>query len=147
MAETQNKLEQHTSQAQQLLKQIAEHLEYLGYSVEMSSASTVIARSTTKFNVRVRMFRSGFLFQSLIAMDKELVEKDVLAYFTLINKLNAQAGLLRFYDDEYSSLYCEYWHPGTYEKTTFGAFVELFNADIQGLLFEKVKEIGKFTKN
>lgn len=147
MAETQDKHALHTAEGGRLLKQISDHMEFLGYSVELSSSNTLIARSPTKFNVRVRWFRGGFLFQSLVAMDKGHIENDLVAYLEMINKLNAQAGLLRFYDDEHSSLYCECWHPGIYDKPKFGDFMEKFNADLQGLLFEKVKDIDKFTKD
>ena len=114
-----------------ILDDMVTHLQFLGYEVERDG-DLVKAKHRTRVNILLRDFRGGVLLTSIFGC-KDDAKTHSLAYLDLINRLNQQATVLRFYADKDSDFFMEAWHPGTYDRELFGSFLNLWDEDIARL--------------
>jgi len=109
------------------LEQIVTHLQFLGYEVSRDGDVTR-AKHPRKFNVSIRPLAGGILFTTIFGC-QDNAKRSKLGYLEMINSLNANAAIARFYADKDSDLFIEAWHPDYYERASFGAFMQIWDRD------------------
>jgi len=123
-----------------VLDQMSTHLEFLGYEVTRDEEK-VRARHARNADLVLRPFEGGILFTSIFGC-KDEARKNRVGYLSLINSLNQKAAVVRFYADEESDLFIEAWHPNSYDRVSFGHFMDLVNGDIDHLF--TAPDVGRF---
>jgi hypothetical protein len=113
------------------LDQIVTHLQFLGFQVERDD-NIVKARHATKVNILLRDFRGGVLLTSIFGC-KDYAKRARLEYLDFVNLMNQKAAVIRFYADKDSDFFMEAWYPGTYDRSLFGSFLDLWDEDITRL--------------
>ncbi len=109
------------------IEQMTTHLEFLGYEVSRDGDLTK-ARHPRRFNMVVRPLAGGVLFTAIFGASDNAT-RDRLGYLEMINALNANAGIARFYADKDADLFIEAWHPDYYDRADFGVFLEKLERD------------------
>jgi len=107
-------------------KEMCSHLEFLGY--EVAHEGDLVARHDVHLNFLMRPLAGGILLAALVG-GGDRAKRDRPGYLDFINSLNARARVARFYADEDSDLCIEAWYPDHYERSGFGAFMEVWNRD------------------
>ncbi|MDI7275849.1 MAG: hypothetical protein QME94_07710 [Anaerolineae bacterium] len=107
--------------------QMGTHLQFLGYDVSHEDERT-IARHPQKLNFSMKSYGRGVLFTAIMSGSKN-AQRNKPKYLEFINTLNTKAAVVRFYADEDCDLFLEAWYPDRYERTEFGALMELWERD------------------
>jgi hypothetical protein len=107
--------------------ELSQHLEFLGYTVtEEPENDRIVAKHQRNYNFTVKSFRGGLLLTTFLTMNTPL-GADRERVLEVVNKLNADAEVVRYYLDSDEDLAIEGWFPGAYDKTDFGLFLENYN--------------------
>ncbi len=123
--------------------QIMEHLEILGYDVNMDTKH-IKARHKKYLNIFLKKYRDGILVTAFFGSSKyAAAHRD--AYLRLVNKLNRDAAAARYYVDKQGDLRIEGYYPGPYHKKNFTAFIDTFNLE-KANLSDKLDTLKKFLK-
>ena len=114
---------------------ITKHLEFFGYTVAAKDDGHLECQHPQLVNFNVKPLRGGTLFVTFFATEPDAKKperrKDVLE---LVNEFNANSVLVNFFIDADGDLGASAWFPGRYDKPTFGALVDRWNADIREAL-------------
>jgi hypothetical protein len=104
---------------------IVNHLEFLGYTVTQNNEA-IRAEHATNLSVFIRQYQGGLLVSAFFGgSDYGKSHKD--AWLNLVNTLNEQATVARYYIDSDDDLAIEGYYPGSYRKDSFGVFLDNFN--------------------
>jgi hypothetical protein len=113
-----------------IMDKITNHLEFLGYSIEPITGleGALLAKSNKNLNVVYQEKGYGVLFTHLLTMDKN--KKDKLGMLNAINAYNNKLLVSRSYvTDGVDFIFLEATYPLSYDKTTFGVFVDAIQRD------------------
>ncbi len=122
------------------------HLEFLGYTCQTKPGESGPRLSCkTKESVpdmHIQRKGAGYLitFYRIATDEGRKNEKGMLS---LVNRLNSDAMLARFYRDEAGDLIMEAYYPGSYSKDSFTSFVSAFHDDWKRLTQKFEDELGK----
>ena len=114
-----------------LLTSIKEHLEFAGYTVDLSEDEKprLRAKHALKSNLWIRRFRGGVLFSAFyLSSEAGKSKRDEL--LRLVNIMNEASGISHCYADKPGDLIIEGWYPGTYNRQDFAVFLDNFNEDV-----------------
>jgi hypothetical protein len=106
---------------------MATHLQFLGYEITRED-ERIRAAHPAKLGFSIRPFGNGVLLTSIFGCS-DGAKSQKLTYFELINSLNENARVARFYADDDLDFFIEAWYPDYYHREQFGFFVELWNDD------------------
>jgi hypothetical protein len=109
------------------IDQISNHLEFLGYTVAHEGNITS-AKHNSRLGILMKPLGGGILFTTIFG-GADHAKRDRIGYLELVNSLNNQAAVARFYADKDSDFIIEAWHPDAYDRTAFGVFMETWNRD------------------
>lgn len=129
------------------INSMAEHLEYLGYSIDHDDASgerVFLAVHPDRPKFVFRPFAGGVLFSLGFAINKAKVEANMEGISHFLNQLNKNATVMRCYTDEDSDIMVESYFPDYYEKSGFGVFVDLWQRDVTEVFFDQGEAIENF---
>jgi hypothetical protein len=114
---------------------ITEHLKFFGYEIVKKDDDRLECSHPQLVNFNVKALRGGTLFVTFFTTEPDAKKperrKDVLE---LVNEYNQNSVLVNFFIDGDGDLGASAWFPGRYEKATFGALVDRWNADIREAL-------------
>lgn len=132
--------------SEEIIKTIADHLEYLGYEIKPPPKDLPGVRAVHKsrFDIRVRPLRGGIFFMSSFKAKPEAIEKDELTYLRALNTINLNSSILRVYDDEHKFLVIEAWYPAAYDKATFATFIDRWQKDTDLMVRDKYEFLQNF---
>jgi hypothetical protein len=126
----------------QTMKQICDHLNFLGYEITKENKLTI-----AKHHRKMALFIEESLEIVMIASiftSGEMAKSDKVGYLEFINSLNRDAFLTRVYIGMATNLIFEASFQGIYDKTTFGRFLEILDRDTRGQLNNKFTEASKY---
>jgi hypothetical protein len=107
------------------IKEISEHLEFLGYETSPSGDDGFHATHSVRPNFLARAFNGGCLLSAWYGTTAQAVVNRE-GFLEAINALNAQA---RIYVDKEFDLTVEAFYPVPYERTYFGRFMDMWDRD------------------
>ena len=110
-----------------LLEQIGEHLEKMGYVIEGRGEEIFEAVHESRWNFVFTADVGGVLFRSSIEAKPNASD---LELYDLINEISAEAAVMRLYLDEDRDLALEAWWPPTFDPEAFELFIQGWNRDI-----------------
>jgi len=118
--------------ADSVLQEARTHLEFLGYTVEVSGDWLLVSQPGC-FSWALRDFRGGVLFRKVFPVSEagRAKREAVLAF---ANRLNADASFVRAYVNEPGDVAIEAWYPNLYERRSFGMFVTQLDGDLRAQL-------------
>jgi hypothetical protein len=113
------------------LKAVVNHLEFFGFEIlPRETENAVLAKHNTHGSVFVKAYLGGVLLQQYFRVN-ENVAKDRPGFLEAVNQLNSSARLTTFVagpnDDPH--LRMDGLFLGTYDKKSFGAFLDAFLVD------------------
>ena len=118
------------------LEQASNHLQFLGYEITDSGESK-LARHSEKWNMVFKSYKGGLLFTAyLTGSDYAKNRRNETEYLKLINALNHAASVARFYIDDDQDLVMEAVWPADYDRSQFGAFMDLWDHDTRAQLLQ-----------
>ena len=123
--------------------EIVKHLEFLGYKAEMDSKK-IKAKHSKHFNIFLRKFKGGILVTSFYGATKYAASHRC-EFLELVNTLNSGATAGRFYLDKEGDLVIEGFYPGTYDRKSFGAFIDSYNEERRNLA-KNIKSLELYLK-
>jgi len=123
--------------------EIVKHLEFLGYKATMDSKK-IKAVHSKYFNIFLKKFKGGILVTTYYRATKYAASHRC-EFLKIINKLNREAIAGRYYLDKEGDLVIEGYYPGTYQRTSFGIFIDSFNEE-QRNLAKNLKTLKLFLK-
>jgi len=123
--------------------EIVKHLEFLGYKATMDSKK-IKATHPKHFNIFLKKFRGGILVTAYYGATKYAASHRC-EFLELVNTLNRGATAGRFYLDKDGDLVVEGYYPGTYNRESFGVFIDSFNEERSNLA-KNLKELELFIK-
>ena len=106
------------------------HLEFLGYQVDQVEQG-LRARHPLKVHIVVSYARGGIVVQT--GFPGKVGAESEGPRFALVQKLNQQAWVARFFWSSDGHLLVDAWMPGLYDKARFAALLEAWEHDIQVL--------------
>lgn len=110
-----------------ILKQLAGHLEFLGYDLEHDAENDRWrARHDKYWNFIFGNSVGGVLFRCYLGTEEGATMEQLTKY---TNDLNRDAAVARFYIDSDNDFTFEAWWPRKYEKATFGVFMDAWHHD------------------
>lgn len=121
------------------MEQISQHLEYLGYTISPAEERSFHARHPSKANILVRSFAGGCLITAWYGTTADsLVNRE--GFLEVLNSLNAQAIVSRYYvDKEYDFAVETFFHP-PYDRSSFAQFMDLWDRDFARMLESDVDQ-------
>lgn len=114
------------------LDQMKTHLEFLGYQISQDE-KRIMAHHNTKCDFTIRPLQGGFIFTAIFTGNQN-AKGDKASFLDFINSLNNEAVLARFSADKDSDFFIEAWHPPSYERVAFAAFLDVLDQDFQRFL-------------
>lgn len=118
------------------LKKLANHLEFLGYELELDKENERYRATHDKnWNFMFGNSVGGILLRCYIGTEDDATMDKLLKY---VNDLNREAAVARFYIDDDGDFTFEGWWPREYNKATFGVFMDAWHHD--GALMAKREE-------
>lgn len=106
-------------------KQMADHLSFLGYEIE-DREKTIGARHATHFNILIYEIGGGVLFK--VSFNSEDGASDD-ALRLMANDVNTDAIASRFYLSKDRAFIGESWLPMHYDRSAFGSFMDNLHRD------------------
>jgi hypothetical protein len=108
------------------------HLRFLGYDVKVDD-EVVIANHPNKADILLFVYSNGTMLKSLFRANPD----NALArpgYLELINSLNRQSLVTRYYADNDGDLMFEAFFSSGYSQTEFARFLDLWDTDFQSMI-------------
>lgn len=112
----------------ELLQNVSEHLEYLGYAIEARTAEGFRAAHKQRYGILFKAFNDGLLLRTYFDTRADAHQ---LLFFA--NSLNQEAVLARFLLGKGGLFVMEAWMPGTYDRTGFATFMDAWRQDASTL--------------
>jgi len=120
---------------------VVRHLEFIGYNVSMNS-ERISAKHPENPNILIKKYQGGMLFTTLHGSnDNGKRNRDKL--LALVNELNSEAVVARYYIDKDGNMWIEGYYPGNYNKNSFSTFIEKYNLVAQQI-FGKLEELKNY---
>jgi putative sensory transduction regulator len=118
-------------------RDMAKHLEFLGYSCEWQPDGWLYASHPVRWNVFLRSMPLGTLFHCTIHLGIVSDQKR-LAFLEFLNRLNATTLAVRFTleRDESNGIFvlrARALAPGGYQRRAFGAWIDLWHRELERL--------------
>ncbi len=126
------------------MEEISTHLQFLGYEALPKEGFTIF-KNPKKINFVVKPYKSGFLTQAIFSCT-DSAKSDVAGYLRVLNTLNQNASVARFYADTDSDLIAEAWYPDMYAKDKFASFMECWDSDSNALILQNFEDLKKYMK-
>jgi len=127
-----------TSEADSVMR----HLEFLGYKCA-SAKGKISVTHAERLSFDLVKFRGGLLFKSWFGKNGK-TQKDSEKYTALINVLNSESGVCRYYADNEGDLIIEGWYPLPYSKDGFATFLETWEKDFSTSMQKHFTELSVF---
>jgi hypothetical protein len=123
------------------LKDFVSHLEFLGYTSEISG-KILLFRKAGVPNVGLRPWQGGILLSVYVASTQGKQEQG--AFGKLVNTLNETATVCRYYLDNDGDLCIEAWYPGTYVRESFSSLFKAWQDDWQRIVDKHLDDLKKY---
>lgn len=114
-----------------VIDDIKTHLEYLAYTIESAGDGVWAARHDRKWTFMFTEDVGGILFRAASGVE---LNADVRQRRDLVNALNRDSIVIRFFVDEEEDINQAAWWPNIYERHAFSNFMEAFDSDIRRML-------------
>jgi hypothetical protein len=111
-------------------KKFRNHLEDEDYDVEKSDDNLTATHDDDYLNIILKAYKGGVLVQTYIATN----EMRPWHVIEMVNTLNTNATVARFYIDSDQDTMIESWYPGKYNKDQFDDFLDAWHSDTRGQL-------------
>ena len=121
-----------TSQAseQETQDPLIEHLEFLGYTCDLVEQG-IRAKHSSKIPIYITYHHGGIRVQT--GFPGKDPNTDSGSRFEVLNALNKEGRVTRFYWSKDGHLFGSAWMPGLYEKSRFATFLEAWEHDTKTL--------------
>ena len=116
--------------AQESKDPLVEHLEFLGYECTRAEQG-IRAAHPSKIHLYITFYQGGVRIQTGFPGLDPLT--DTGSRFKVLNTLNKEMRVARFYWSEKGHLFGTAWMPGLYEKSRFALFMEAWDQDTLSL--------------
>ena len=117
--------------AQETKDPLIEHLEFLGYTCDLVEQG-IRAKHSSKIPLFITYYKGGIRVQTGFP-GKDPTADDVQSRFEVLNTLNKETRVTRFYWSKDGHLFGNAWMPGLYEKSRFATFLEAWEHDTKTL--------------
>ena len=108
-----------------LLNQVAEHLQYLGYSIEAHTPGEGLrADHKQRYGVILKSFQNGLLLRTYFDTRANASQMSLFA-----NTLNQEAVVARFLLAKDGFFVMEGWYAAPYDRAGFANFMEAWQQD------------------
>ena len=121
---------------------VMNHLQFLGYKCSPEKEKIAVTHAE-RLNFDIVKFRGGFLLKAWFGKNAK-TPKDSDKYAALINALNSESGVCRYYADEEGDLIIEGWYPLPYSKDSFSTFLETWEKDFSTSMQKHYGELTAF---
>jgi len=122
---------------------VVRHLEFIGYDVSMNS-ERISAKHPENPNILIKKYQGGMLVVAFYGSnDNGKRNRDKL--IALVNELNSEAVVARYYIDKDGDMGVEGYYPGKYNKNSFSTFIEKYNL-VTKQLVGKLEELKNYFK-
>ena len=111
--------------------EIMQHLEFSGYTVT-SNTSRLEADHDEYLNILMKDYRNGILTIAYFVTN-ENGKQNKAEMLELLNALNSQAAGARYYLDSDGDIVIEAYYPGSYDRTRFASFLDVFHLEKDNL--------------
>lgn len=115
---------------------VLNHLQFLGYTIREGDERTV-ALVENEADIYIEDFRGGLLFFTYYPLNRAVDRNDLLE---IIDLLNSNAVISRYYLDDNYNLRIEFWFPSLYDRQVFGRIFNLWQEESRDYVF--ASEIG-----
>ncbi len=123
-------------------QEVQQHLEYLGYEIQtLERGKHYRAVHERYLNFLFKAYRGGVLF-TIIFRGSAHGKANRREFLSLVNQVNANAGVARAYLDQDTDFIFEAYCPLPYERAAFATFIEAWHLDT-ALIFQ-VEEFRQF---
>lgn len=113
----------------ELLNEVAEHLQYLGYAIEdRRPGEGFRAAHERRFDIVFKVFHDGLLLTTYFR-----TQAPPPLLFELSNHLHQQAVVSRFHLARDGYFVMEAWRAGSYDRAGFATFMEAWQSDARTL--------------
>lgn len=133
--------------AASILEEISNHLEYLGYKVNIFTSDGSLydddeedeeesfrgAENNSRGFLFFKDTPEGVIFYSGMGTNDK-ANKDISGFLEEINKLNQQSKVMKYYSDQNNELCFNAVYANTYSNSTFYKFMEYWEDDVGTLL-------------
>jgi hypothetical protein len=134
--------------ASDLIKEVSNHIEFLGYKVtkddEVTYAAEPVMEDQAKPSFTFHPAKGGLFFLSGYPLSKE-ANADPIGFFEFLNEGNVAAYLVRFtWSRETEGFYAEGYFPGTYDKHAFATFITTWLEEIVKFITSNKPRVKKY---
>jgi hypothetical protein len=126
----------------QELERVREHLSWLGYDTRLHSDRHIRAVHAIRPCITVELDVGFGLLVSTGYTAGPAATNDRQGYLELLNRINREAILIRLSADEEASLIIASFFTGSYSRTEFNRFIEVFTRELSDL--RENTDIGKY---
>ena len=118
------------------IEQISNHLGFLGYESTVDGEVTRAVHAS-RWNLVLKDYQGGVLITSYLGSNDHAKNKrHRQAYLEMINSMNQEASVTRFYADNDTDLVMEALWLGDYDRVSFGDFMEKWDVDTRTRLLQ-----------
>jgi hypothetical protein len=108
-------------------RRVAEHLEFLGFTSKIDS-DVLQATHPNHFSIYASDSDLGIRFTLFFPINANAVQNKA-RLMELLNKLNAEALVIKFYLDDEDDIAFEAIYAGDYDRQEFGVFMQAYLSD------------------
>jgi hypothetical protein len=113
-------------------KEIVNHMEFLGYTVEVGEQS-IMVHHETRYNFLIRKFLGGIMFNAFWG-SSDYGKEHRSEFLEYVNDLNRMSSATVFYVDKDEDLAASCWFPGVYERQLFASAIERWTGDLDFII-------------
>ena len=116
-------------------EQIINHLEYLGYSMEISNVNNdwIMGTKSGYPFIMVKVSDDGIRVSSYYNTNQNVKSED-RQFLEYLNELNSKSGICTFYTNEDLELNFSCSYMGLYDKNRFSFFINLWEYDVTTIM-------------
>jgi hypothetical protein len=111
---------------------IVNHMEFLGYRVEVGEQS-IMVHHDTRYNFLIRKFLGGIMFNAFWG-SSDYGKEHRNEFLEYVNDLNRMSSATVFYIDKDVDLAASCWFPGVYERQMYAAVIERWTGDLDFII-------------
>jgi hypothetical protein len=130
------------AQQRTLSQVIIDHLSYLGYKTERIE-NKIAANHHIKPGFDIIVIKNGVLFRAWF-QHKNLNATQLAKFILLVNRLNENTTVARFYVDSEQDLIIEGWYALPYSKKSFSNFITTWEYDFAQVLQQNSEALQEF---
>lgn len=135
--------------ASDLISEVANHVEFLGYTVKKEDETTYSAdpssEDVTQPSFTFHRGRGGGVFFLCGFPTADKVKEDLTGFLQFVNDGNLGAYVARFtWSPQNEGFYAETYYTSSYDKRTFGTFISTWLSEITNFLTSHKSQVEKY---